>query len=359
MDLLNTLKNYAFIDEDVSWIKFDDFVKLFKDEADSKGKLKSVPRKDNILRFFKTSGYIRNEKELKDVDISCKGVLHYAFHNRTTIDIFDDLTERLVYNIFGNSPRPNIRELYGEIARNPFHILESSSYYTSEDCLTQDSDLRTLITEYKADFSNIQWERIKLFEWHFEKCDKANVQKSNDITERKYQFYDQCLRAKKECTNLNQTCKETISSEKRRQDLGKTAHESQLLYGKCTHNRDVLEQSIRDCLKQCDPRLKFDVMICLSCQTYSCKDVDGIHVCLSLEGENVSNLELENVVQLIQHEIENHHNDFCHSIKVFASQSLSPYKDSKGNFDSYSLFNDLELGIIKEMSVPFETSSEI
>lgn len=106
-----------------------------------------------------------------------------------------------------------IKELYKLISDTQFHQDTFGSFLESHN-YTLESKLHTLETTYKEEFK-VSWEKIKLFEWHFQKRYPNSLEYSHEVlVKRKLSYFELCVDFQKKQKHLNKLCIDSIFCER-------------------------------------------------------------------------------------------------------------------------------------------------
>lgn len=157
--LLSRLKHY-YDDNGKTYFAIDELWDLFK--AKKKPQDKDI-RKDNFQRDFKSTALEIDSVICTDVS----SVVQYAYNHRAKQSCCVNICTQIETRLGVTKSIKNVLTLYHKIAGFDFNRVKNAQTYLA--CNT-DIDLYqspTLVKEHKDVFTDQEWQRICLFEWHF------------------------------------------------------------------------------------------------------------------------------------------------------------------------------------------------
>ena len=199
---LSSLRFTHDSDTDRYWIPVCDWTEYLRNRLTPRDKWKEV-KSSNIIRIFekdKTDFLTKEEK----CWTTLSALIGFAYHHKYTLESCCTIVKEIEFKILGNTnkvtnrtekqtdlPIQNVLELYKLIANS--NICEKKI----QDLLLPDlqianRQIETLVTVHKENFSEEEWAKICLFEWHFSqsKC-VVDLTYENQLRER-YRYYQQC-----------------------------------------------------------------------------------------------------------------------------------------------------------------------
>ena len=242
------------------WIFFDDFYNSLKDDKQSTDS--NSLRRWNLIRSFTEDGSRREEQDSNKLQVPLTKVLTYCIKNSATFtfarNVVSELEQLLtnqnqddcincvkkVHNEKANNIN-NLLKLYKNISRALF--LSSELEEAFSDYTICEKDLKTL-HDYRHHFSNKEWERIKLFEYHFQTQNQDCIEWDYErLLNEKVTFFETCDQLQKSNKHLLHSCKVLIKHEADRQGVGE-ALDGILYRGANVHLPSVINNTVLDSL---------------------------------------------------------------------------------------------------------------
>jgi hypothetical protein len=317
---LSLLKDLHIIDHGENqqqWINFDTFFNLLQTNVQKEDKVKV--RKDVIVKevdkYQQGFTTIDNERY-----ISVQAILRYCFHHcdqlisckRIISQVLSVLTIQT-----GDSNLLSQKEIYSAIAERKFHktLLEQ---YVNEIGIPQNSNIPTLVSEYKSDYSEVEWKRICLFEWHFSRTVNWSNYAYAELVNAKWKFLDSIKQAK-DISEVIQAYSPTVISEYSERKDKADRENSLYVQGSngIVHNPEKLEQDLTAHLQEAEIS-GISRVICIDCAP-TCKHQVGIHVVL----ETHENIPQEEIISLITTFLLSKHDTACPHVSFCAAGSLA------------------------------------
>jgi hypothetical protein len=305
---------------------------------------------------------IRPDRVFNDKDIvvttdnkkrlSVSAVISFVFKNRHASAFCGQVSreiEAAVLNIHKGTEEAAQREeqvdshykIYQTISSCNFHPLELENLLLDHSPIASDK-LLTIYTEYQETFSS-SWEKIKLFEWHFQRThpDCINYELETLVTEKRL-YLDRCLHIQGQYKYFDDLCHVTLSSEKKRQARGNEQHGINLI----AFHQHLPSKLTADLKKDLgNVNVDADVVVC-DCVEGICGS-KGLHVFVGLKEDQPESHYLKSIATCARATVVNNHCDFCHSVIILSKDTLQRYADVNGQVAFYRLRNDFLLKRLK------------
>ena len=364
---LSSLRFTHDSDTDRYWIPVCDWTEYLRNRLTPRDKWKEV-KSSNIIRIFekdKTDFLTKQEK----CWTTLSALIGFAYHHKYTLESCSTIVKEIEFKILGNTnkvtnrtekqpdlPIQNVLELYRLIANS--NICEKKI----QDLLLPDLQIanrhiETLVTVHKENFSEEEWAKICLFEWHFSqvKC-VVDLTYENQLRER-YSFYQQCKEINSLATTIQRQGKDITGRNINRREYGETIHNVQI-YGRVAHNPSKIDSELIEAVNE---TLCTTSLVSTGCNV-SCQHQPGIHIFLETP-EKLTNLQERTEVAVHQISIAlAKHGDVCRQIILFKKGSFADYrtkgKEDIHRFDLYDAINSEKMDnqIVKKIN--FENEDE-
>lgn len=280
----------------------------------------------NIRRIFKR---YNNGVQVRDGKLwtTFSIILSFVFNHRDNLLICKTITGEVEVTLLENKraleselPVQNVLELYKLIAKNNFRDKQIQDL-TLTDATFQITKIPTLVVDHKVHFSESEWAKICLFEWHFSQ-DNSFLELTYECQlKERYNFYLQCQEVKKIAEKIKTQAKEIVHTNVIRRDYAETVYDVHI-YGKLTHNPITLDAAIFDAVKE---TLDVSNLLTVGCSV-ECTHDAGLHVLLEITDNNADiNDKIEIAIFQIK-DISEQHGEQCRDVTIFKKEAFSKFK---------------------------------
>ncbi len=326
-------------------IRFKTFISFLRKHSTSTEK--DLGRIENIRRTFQKllkGHFFENGEEY----ISLTSCLRFIFNQYDKIDVCQKITHEIEQSLLNCASQPNvidhsILDIYKAAAKLDI-THETSLGQILVDSLS-DSDIPSLYYQHKIGFDQQEWERIKLFEWHFAKLEPNHA--SQDLAEgikRRQSFLNECKSLLDIQPVLQNVCKTTINTNSAR----KAAADLQngiLLTGRSVHIPTQVDATLLAALHEIFPNVVQKV-VCVACQTPTCTHDKGLHVYIELSNHGAQSF--PDICVIITSHLNTCHTEHCPQIVWLKDGTLSQYGDPVQRFH---LHDDWALGKLNTATI--------
>ena len=343
------MKNIQFLESvklkyihDRLYINLDSFIGFLKSNHSPSDTIKV--KASNVIRDF--SSY---PEGIKDIDgekhvlfFNClKFIFKYSHNFQVCKQTALDVEEIVLHGERLSTSLQSHHELYQEISDTrlkPDFLFENSLQHLD----IKNLEIPTLFREfdYEKKFTEVQWKKICLFEYHFSKyvyTDKLERGKFETLIGKKYWFWNEINKAGELAANIVQWTKKEISE--RFQRKAATADRERISVFNDCHLPEILETDVLNLLSSLAPDNQVKVL-CFDCDK-SCRHRKGIHIPLEYCHDDFT--EFDDTCDIIRKTTHTEHNLLCPTITLVRSGSLTNYFN-RGLPCRFKLRDDIALG---------------
>ena len=302
------------------WINFDKFVKLLQNNSQMEDKVKV--RKDVIVKEVDKyqQGFVTIDNEKY---ISVQAILRYSFHHCDQLTSCNRIISQILSILVVQTADFNFlsqKEVYSAIAETHFHKTLLEQFVNDRIAIPHNSYIPTLVSEYQSDFSDIEWKRICMFEWHFSRTVNWSNYAYAELVNAKWTYLDSIKKAKDFSKVIQTYAPAVISQTSERKDKAQIENSLYLQGSKgIVHSPERLEQDLTTHLQEAEINGILRV-ICIDCAP-TCNHQVGIHVVLEMH-EHQSPQE-EEIISLITTFLLSKHEAVCSHVSFCATGSIA------------------------------------
>ena len=332
---------YIFKDEtsEEYILYLDEFLTFLRKHKTQSDRLQHV-KKTNVTRELKRTGeklYNVNNKEA----ISVSFLLKYIFNHCEQVGVLKNISvdiEKLL--LFGSKEKKSqdyyhrtCLELYNEIAFSQLPIFESIEKLSFDE-----NAISSLINEHKqvGNFTEHQWKKICLFEFHFSK-DGGLVTNYDNVVQKKWNLFERVKSLNQHAQTWLQISKHHISSlAKRKEACEKLSNVELRAFQK--HLPAVVDHQLQCLLEETFPGVFQSITIVDNndSKTANCFDVI-IETNIESREQNFSE-----ICELIKVYLTQHHTVNIRDICFFSTGSINSYKNASGKVARFQLKDDIQ-----------------
>ena len=331
-------------EDEEPWVKVHEFVKLLQKNSHEDDKLKSI-RKDAIVREVE-----KHRKGVSVIDseqyIPVASVIKYICHHSDQLVFckrnLSQITSILLTNP-GTFNFSSIKEVYDTVAKTQFHSSVIENHLYSTVALSND-DAPTVITEYENNFSQLQWQRILLFENHFEKEVGSVHRKSYPkIVDAKWKFLNTLEVAKDLSKRCQLHAKSSISEHYERRKIANKDDMNVYIKGSNSylHDASLMEQELMTHHHEARTE-EIKRVICIDC-TAKCNHSPGVHVILELHTQLCPEAcRLDDIIALTCTYLSSKHDTECCEVAFCKAGSLKQYLTQDDHPERFHLHDAIQ-----------------
>ena len=318
-------------DTDTYFVFVDDLYNYFKKES----KEKSCLRRSYFLRGLKNIKFIE-EREV----VSLQDVLKYCFNHYDShrgCERIVKIIENLILYGRGENTSEYVRssfELYSAIAKTTLSSIGEGLTNFQID----ESKIRTLVTEHRNSFSEEEWRKIILFEYHFSKENRedSTYEELIRMKWKKFQFIMSVNSVSEELGNVS---RKHITERFIRQETAKKVYSIQI-NGSKTHLAEALDLQLYSTVQEYFSDAFASVTVI---GNDSVEHDNKVSMVIEVQVDQDAEM-YSNVCISLQHEIEERHSLQLTTVLFVSTAILSQYKNKDGCIARFRFRDDWNLG---------------
>ena len=234
---------------DERFISFNQFYTFIK------SKDKNV-KNGNIRRAFQSNGVgIREINGNESVNV--KSILKYIFNNEKleSCRYIADVVQSELLKQNEATTVSSSYDLYKLIAKTRFHNVDVVELQSSA---IDETEIDSIITEHKPEFTSDEWTKIVWFENYFSKSVDCTASEYEDIVSLKYSKFQSLLSFKEACNHLIHVANKDIKTREKRLHIAEELNKVELKANK-KHLAHVLDAEILSLMNEYTDSVKYVV----------------------------------------------------------------------------------------------------
>ena len=329
--------------EGVAYIELDSFLSTIRRK---RGLQEKDIRKDNFLRDNKASVTEINSHKY----IQVAGIIHHVFGHRNKLKFYQTVCGQIEARL--GVPQAvdthTVLSLYHHIAN--FDILPTPAL---EDHVLQNIQLRpspTLVSHHKENFSDKEWQKICLFEWHFSQLPEVCHLGYEDQLLRRFQYLDTLKSTKDVAKHLAIQTAITIN---RRSGRSALANNGQLLVtaNGTEHSLGRLEKDIKNEASKTFPGFDNPFVVVTCNRTCQSKHQHfGAHIYME-KTSSMTDIDGQHIALVACSVLAKVHSLHCLSTSFFKVASFDSYRSANGQVGHFHLHDDIYDGKLEDSLV--------
>ena len=238
-------------------------------------------RSDNILRELRTykCGLTENTG---DRFVSITSVIRYLCHHYDDYAVCKEFVHPVQSKISNShvvTDSGSILEVYKKVTQTPLKhtLLEKLQH---DKVMLDELHISTLYHDHKVHFTEKQWWRICMFEWHFSRSYnlEGKLHDHGALVELRRKFLQDCFNIKQFSEGMQKMCKEPVLHQMKRKALAESERDVCVQISKQMHLPSMLEFSV---LHEITSAFSLEIsVVCLDCTEQYFQHKHGIHVFL-------------------------------------------------------------------------------
>ena len=347
LTLLSSLHIVHKEDDDNQWIDLDAFIGLLQRNVHNDDKVKA-PRKDMVQR--EVDKHSHGTSVIDSIKyISVSSAMRYICNHADQLIFCKRTMSQMLAVLLANPNSYNFlshKEVYSAIGKNGFYGSKLEQYLFAHVHLNE-QEIPSLVSQYKEDFSPLEWRRICLFEYHFSKqFDHDRPHAHSDLVNAKWKYLN-TLNSTKELAKEHQKCNNSTITERKERKTVKNTDTNMYIRGSdgYIHDPIQLEDELMEHLQEANVFVK--KLVCIDCNS-RCEHSPGIHVIV----ETISNSDLEgsdheDVIALVQTFLSSKHETECSQIAFCSEGSLEEYLGKFGTPNRFHIRDGVPQQLVK------------
>lgn len=326
---------WTCLEDDFVTVKFDAFVAFLRSKLEPCDKFKEI-RRFNVDREIQKYNVSLNRSigAHSSAEVTLEAIVRYCLNHQPDMQICAKISVWVIKQICrGLTGHINCNSeteysnfsLYNKIVKHGSRP-KCSDVYTIQDCGLEEENISTLSAAYKDCFTPSQWFQICLFEYHFLKKYKDEIDELTyeHTLKLKHDFLSQQMHVANFSSLLPKQSSKTIKDRQQRVQAAELEGTIKICNGR--HIPSVMEKVLQCLLK--DSGCEECVPVCVDC-TKTCKNFTncGIHVFIQINGktDNSSKENYQKLSEQISKLLLVEHKSECHEVQFFNDNAFTSY----------------------------------
>lgn len=285
-------------DDNGIYLEVTDLVKFLKEnQIDTDAK---IIKKQNIIReVAKYKDRLYEEADGTRIPIS--SIFRYLFSHFDDFRVCAELCNDVIEHCTSKSQTPPLQKTHWSL----YEKLKATVFTPNQieiHTVIKETDLEFLDTNWKKNYSETEWDRIKLFEWNFQNSvSTKNRVQFESLIEKKYNFYELCKSVQENAETIGPIVVKTMKKNFARKTAS-NALQGILVEGNMKHNPELIEKDILELIESHIAPSFSKKVYCVDCNLY-CLHRNGLHIYIELSSTPSISV-LDDIVVLITSHIE-------------------------------------------------------
>lgn len=298
-------------DDNGIYLEVTDLVKFLKEnQIDSDAK---IIKKQNIIReVAKYKDRLHEEADGTRIPIS--SIFRYLFSHFDDFRVCAELCNDVIEHCTSKSQTPPLQKTHWSL----YEKLKATVFTPNQieiHTVIKETDLEFLDTNWKKNYSETEWDRIKLFEWNFQNSvSTKNRVQFESLIEKKYNFYELCKSVQENAETIGPIVVKTMKKNFARKTAS-NALQGILVKGNMKHNPELIEKDILELIESHIAPSFSKKVYCVDCNL-SCLHRNGLHIYIELSSTPSISV-LDDIVVLITSHIEKTHSEWTKEVIFF------------------------------------------